>query len=91
MTTGIHFIPLRKPGGDPISHVGIFVKIECSQEQASYYDAQPTSVSLENEISASQTHNGTDLESTGIDNGGHPKAFKLLRQQAFAADASSDC
>ena len=90
MTTGIHFVPLRKPGGDPISHIGIFVKIKCSQEQASY-DVQPTSVSLENEISASQTHNGTDIESSSIDNGGHPKAYRLLRQQAIAADISSDC
>lgn len=25
---GLKFIPLRKPGGDTISHVGVFVKIE---------------------------------------------------------------
>ena len=35
MLTGIHFIPLRKPGGDPISHIGIFVEIKLSYGQAS--------------------------------------------------------
>lgn len=30
---GLHFIPLRTPGGDPVSHIGIFVKIKLSLEQ----------------------------------------------------------
>lgn len=33
MITGLHFIPLRKPGGDRISHVGIFVNIKLSLEE----------------------------------------------------------
>ena len=35
MLTGIRYVPLRKPGGDPVSHIGIFVKIELSHKQAS--------------------------------------------------------
>ena len=35
MVTGIHFIPLRKPGGDPVSHIGIFVKIKLNHVQSS--------------------------------------------------------
>lgn len=33
LITGLRFIPLRKPGGDPISHSGIFVEIKLSLEQ----------------------------------------------------------
>ena len=35
MITGIRFIPLRKPGGDPVSHIGIFVEIKLSHPQSS--------------------------------------------------------
>ena len=38
MHTGLHFIPLRTPGGKSISHIGIFVKIAMNklrQKQAS--------------------------------------------------------
>ena len=30
---GVHFVPLRKSGGDPASHIGIFVKIQLNQDQ----------------------------------------------------------
>ena len=33
MIAGVHFVPLRKPGGDPASHIGIFVKIQLNQDQ----------------------------------------------------------
>ena len=75
MTTGTRYVPLRKPGGDPVSHIGIFVKIELSQKQVSdelevpispHCDTQQTNGLLENENSDSQTNDATNLESTNI-------------------------
>ena len=35
LLTGIQFVPLHKPGRDPVSHIGIFVEIKLSCGQAS--------------------------------------------------------
>ena len=102
LLTGIHFVPLRKPGGDPISHIGIFVKIELSQKQLSDRLQVPTSPHnrpMEDENCDSQTNNATNLESTNIANEVHHKSKKLMQQQAVTVDvhldsvhsSSSDC
>ena len=96
LLTGIRFVPLRKPGGDPVSHTGIFVKIELSQKQpsdrlevpiSSHSDTQQTNGSLEDENCGSQTNDATNLESTNIAIGVHHKSSKLKRQQAINVTA----
>ena len=79
---GVHFVPLRKPGGDPDSHIGIFVRIKLTYEQASEVpidplsDTQQTNESLEDrstiknsEWNCSQTTDATNSESTHIATG----------------------
>ena len=100
MTTGTRYVPLRKPGGDPVSHIGIFVEIKLSQRQPSdeleapispHCDTQQTNGLLENENSDSQTNDATNLESTNIGNVVHHKLPKLLRQEAIiTADVHHD-
>ena len=103
--TGIHYIPLRKPGGDPVSHIGIFVKIKLSQEQASDElefsldsDTQQTNESLENTIavknSDSQTTDVTNSESTRIGDGVHRKSQVNVTADVHCDsinNISSDC
>ena len=87
MLAGIHYVPLRKPGGDPVSHIGIFVKIKLSQKQASdelevpispHCDTQQTNESLND----SQT---TDATNSHIGNGVH-----LRSQVTVTADVHCD-
>ena len=74
MLAGIHYVPLRKPGGDPVSHIGIFVKFELSQKQASgglevpispHSDTQQINGSLEDASAVGKNYNDT-TNSNGI-------------------------
>ena len=101
MLTGIHYVPLRKPGGDPVSHIGIFVEIKLSQKQPSdelevpispHCDKQQTNESLEDtsvtensEWNDSQTTDATNSESIPIGNGVH-----LRSQITVTADVHCD-
>ena len=78
MLTGIHFIPLRKPGGDPVSHIGIFVEIKLSYGQASdeihqqnmeasisspdLFETQQTNESLEDTINTIENSEWNDMK-----------------------------
>ena len=99
MLTGIHFIPLRKPGGDPVSHIGIFVEIKLSYGQASeevlqhkaainspdLFDTQQTNESLEDTINSIENSEWNDmkLQSNHSGNEVYHKSPKLSHQQAL--------
>ena len=76
MLAGIHYVPLRKPGGDPVSHIGIFVEIKLSQKQASdelevpispHCDTQQTNESLE-DTSVTENSEWNDSQATDATN-----------------------
>ena len=85
MLTGIHYIPLRKPGGDPISHIGIFVEIKLSYGQASdevyqqnieasisssdLFDTQQTKESLEDKTNSVESSEWNDKKLQSNHNG----------------------
>ena len=101
MITGTRFIPLRKPGGDPVSHIGIFVEIKLSHPQGSdelcqhnkealigpsgLSDIQHTNESLEN------TTNGdaTKLPSSNSGNEVHHQSLSC-QQVIVTADVYND-
>ena len=69
--SGIHFIPLRKPGGDPISHIGIFVEIKLSYEHNSdeaHQENMQASISSSNLSDTQQTNESLEDTTKSIDN-----------------------
>ena len=72
MLAGIHYVPLRKPGGDPVSHIGIFVKIELSQKQAS--DGLEVPISPHSDTQ--QTNEVLEDGSDGVENSGWNKSYQ---------------
>ena len=85
MLTGIHYIPVRKPGGDPVSHIGIFVEIKLSYGQASdkihqqnieasisspdLFDTQQTNESLEDKANNIENSEWNDMKLQSNHNG----------------------
>ena len=104
MITGIRFIPLRKPGGDPVSHIGIFVEIKLSHPQSSdelcqhnkealispsgLSDTQHTNESLENATNTIHS-DVTKLPSSNSGNEVHHKSLSC-QQVIVTADVYND-
>ena len=107
MLAGIHYVPLRKPGGDPVSHIGIFVEIKLSQKQASdelevpispHCDTQQTNESLE-DTSVTENSDWNDSQTTDainshIGNGVHCKSQVIVTADVHCDNInniSTDC
>ena len=86
MIVGVHFVPLRKLGGDPASHTGIFIEIQLNQEQASDELEIPISP-----LSDTHTTNITNSESTHLDNRVDYKPQVTVTADVHFDNISSNC
>ena len=103
MITGIHFIPLRKPGGGPVSHIGIFAKIKLSHLQASDEIQQQYNIEVpisplnlsdmpqsKNAIATSEWNDNQTTNGTNSESNNNENRFHLCQPPTITVDIHCD-